>query len=371
MKKRICFVIPSLGVGGTERQLIYLLKELSKSYEIMVVCTRTEGAWAGDVRKLGRLKVLDLRSGWDPRLKPRLRSLFRRYNPAIVHSFMFGFDYAVNRAARAEAIPVVLSSRRQLATWKKARHIRHQKKGNALVDAIVANSRMVAEFAANQERESLDRYTVIPNGIDFDAFQTTTDPGQIRKRYQIPVDAKVVGIVANFAPVKDHALFVEMARLLSQRRNDIHFVMAGKGPLIHDIGTRLKRYGLQDVVTGLTTISELPDVYGMLDVCVLTSKSEGFPNVVMEALASGKPTVAANVGGIPELISDGVTGTLVGTRNPEDFANAVETYLDDSELARRTGERGQAFVREHLSLKSMIESYTELYEKLLRAKGVE
>ena len=371
MKKRICFVIPSLGIGGTERQLLYLLKGLAPHFEIMVVCTRSEGAWSADVQRIGRVKVLKLRGGWDPRLKSRLRKLFRKYNPTIVHSYMFGFDHAVNVAARAEGIPVVIASRRQLAGWKKPRHIRLQKKGNALVDAIVANSRVVAEFAAKQEGESLERYTVILNGIDVDCFQSNIDPTQIRRRYQIPDGKKIVGIVANFSPVKDHVLFVEMARLLLQRRDDVHFVLAGKGPLMRDIGRRMERYSMQDAVTGLTTISELQDVYRMLDVCVLTSKSEGFPNVVMESLASGTATVAANVGGIPELIEDGVTGTLVGSRNPEDFARAVEHYLDHPDDATAVGLRGQAFVREHLSLQAMVDAHLALYNDLLRAKRVD
>lgn len=371
MKKRICFVIPSLGVGGTERQLLYLIRGLAEHYEILVVCTRTEGAWGGDAHRIGRVKVLGLRGGWDPRLKPRLRELFRRYKPAIVHSYMFGFDHAVNVAARAEGVPVVISSRRQIATWKKPRHIRLQKKGNALVDAIVANSHAVAEFAAQQEGESVENYTVILNGIDVDCFQSTINLVQIRKRYHIPDGRKIVGIVANFSPVKDHALFVDMARTLLERRDDAHFVMAGKGPLMDEIGARIERYGMQSCVTGLATISELHDVYRMLDVCVLTSRAEGFPNVVMEALATGTPMVAARVGGVPELIEDGVTGTLIDSRDPEVFARAVERYLDDPDEAQRVARRGRALVQENLSLHAMIDAHRKLYEDLLHAKGVD
>ena len=120
-KPLVCFVIPSLGVGGTERQLLYLLKGLQDGYEIMVVCTRSGGVWAEDALQMGRVEVLGLRGGWDPRLKPRLRKLFKMYGPSVVHSFMFGFDYGVNAAAREAGIRAVISSRRQLATWKGPR----------------------------------------------------------------------------------------------------------------------------------------------------------------------------------------------------------------------------------------------------------
>lgn len=366
-KPRICFVIPSLGVGGTERQLVYLMKGLLERFEVMVICTVTDGAWAGDARRLGHVKVLGLRGGWDPRMQTRLRRMFKTYQPTVVHSFMFGFDYAVNRAARAAGVPVVVSSRRQRATWKKPRHIRLQRKANELVDAIVANARAVAEFAASQEGQTVERYTVIANGIDVEQFQTTLNPDSIKTRYKIPLDKRIVGIVANFSPVKDHALFVEMARELSSRREDLHFVMVGKGDGSETVGVKVREYGIDALITRFTTISELADVYRVMDVAVLTSQSEGFPNVVMEAMASGTPVVAANVGGVPELICDGQSGTLVDSRDPVSFADAVERYLDNEELAARVGDAACECIRASYSRNAMVTGYLELYDTLIRA----
>ena len=368
MKPRVCFVVPSLGIGGTERQLLYLLKGLQDNFEIMVICTRTDGAWVGDVRRMGRVKVLGLRGGWDLRMKSRLIKMFRTYRPDVVHSFMFGFDHAVNVAARYAGVSVIISSRRQRATWKKPRHIRLQKKANKLVDAIVANSRVVAVHAAKQEGRDIDDYHVIPNGIDVEKFRSRLDAKTIKQRYHIPVEKKVVGIVANFSPVKDHELFVETARELLSRDSDLHFVMAGKGPGVESIGALLQKYSMTDFVTGLTTISELQDVYRLMDVLVLTSKSEGFPNVVMEAMASHTPVVAANVGGVPELITDGETGTLIDNRDPKRFADAIERNLTDTEFVDAVTTVAFAFVRDNLSLEAMVSGYSELYDTLIRDK---
>lgn len=369
MKPRICFVIPSLGVGGTERQLLYLIEGLTDSFEILVICTREAGAWVDDLGDDVEMKVLGLGSAWDPRLKGRLRSAFADFQPNVAHSFMFGFDYAVNIAARSEHVPVVISSRRQLATWKKPRHIRLQKRANELVDTIVANSAAVAEYAAQQEGGVVDDYRVILNGIDVDGFQSSKDSAEMRSDYGIPEGKKIVGMVANFSPVKDHALFVEMAGLLAGKRSDVHFLLVGDGPLVGLIEEQLRESGLQEVVTRLSTTSKIQEFYTLMDVVVLTSKSEGFPNVVMEAMASGTPVVAANVGGIPELIEHGVTGTLIKSREPEEFADAVGCYLDDSEKALETARRGTAFVREELSLQRMIEQYRAIYGTLLTTQG--
>jgi glycosyltransferase involved in cell wall biosynthesis len=364
--KRICFVIPSLSVGGTERQLIHLMRGLVHDNEVTVICTRKDGALAADARRLGAyVRVLDTVSGWDPRLKTRIRRVFRNHRPDIVHTFLSGFDHPVNRAARETGVPVVISSRRELATWMKPRHVRLQRRGNRAVDCVVANSGAVAKFALQQERGEEGDYRVIPNGIDVDTFVSNADPRHVRLRYRIPFHTHVVGIVANFSPVKDHPLFLEVARELLRRRADCHFFMAGTGPLRQKILRRVRTLGLSEQFTCAAPLEEVQDLYRLMAVSVLCSKMEGFPNVVMEAMASGTPTVAPAVGGIPELIEDGATGRLVDARDPPAFADAIEWVLDHPEESRAMGERASEFVRAHLSLDRMVSAYRTLYAEFL------
>jgi D-inositol-3-phosphate glycosyltransferase len=108
-----------------------------------------------------------------------------------------------------------------------------------------------------------------------------------------------------------------------------------------------------------------------MDVAVLTSKNEGFPNVVMEAMASGTPVVAANVGGVPELIRSGETGILIDGRDPQAFADAIERCLDDPEASVAMADAALAHVREHLSVDSMVSNYRELYLRLLNEAATE
>lgn len=362
---QVCYVIPSLGIGGTESQLIQLMRNLTKDHEMMVVCTRGVGDLAGDARRLGAVRVLGLRGGWDPRLRGRIVQFLRNYRPDIVHTFMFGFDYQVNAAARKVGIPVVISSRRQLATWKKPRHLRLQRKANALVDCIVANSRAVAEFACEQEGGDPGLYRVIPNGIDVSGLASHRDLNQVRLQYQIPFHTQVIGIVANFSPVKDHDLFIEIASKLAQRRADIHFILVGNGPLRERTEHRIRELKLADRITTLSTVSEMPDLYRLMSVSLLCSKVEGFPNAVMESMAAGVPVVASAVGGIPELIDDGVSGKLVGSRDPEDYAQAVDWILANPEESRRMAAAAMEHVRTKLSVERMGDAYRRLYAELL------
>jgi len=289
--RRVCYVIPSLSVGGTERQLVELTKGLVRDHEVTVVCTHHDGTLAGEARRCGAyVRVLGCRGGWDVTLGQRLRKLLRAHKPDVLHTFLFGFDLLANRAARKAGVSVVVSSRRQLATWHKRRHVYFQRLGNGLVDAIVANSRAVADFAIEQERADRALFRVIPNGIDADDFVSGKDLRQIRLRYRIPFNRRVVGMVASFTPVKDHFLFVDTARELLRRRADLHFLMIGRGPLVNAVERHISRLRMpEDCFTRLSTVAELADLYAVMDCSVLCSKAEGFPNAVIESMAAGRP----------------------------------------------------------------------------------
>jgi glycosyltransferase involved in cell wall biosynthesis len=364
--KRLCLVIPSLEVGGSERQLLRLLTGLCDEYETTVLCTRKEGALAPQARHLGaRVHALGIRRGWDPRLRQRLRHEFWRHRPDIVHTFLFGFDLAANQAARQSGVPIVVSSRRELALWKRPRHIRRQRKANSLVDCIVANSQAVADYAIKQEGAAPGLFTVIPNGIDADAFLSMADPDRVCQHHDLPVDRDIVCSVANFSPVKDYPLFVNMAQELAGRREHVHFLAVGRGPLDRHIRERMARCSLDRFYTRLSLVDGIADVLKVASVVVLCSKMEGFPNAVMEAMAAGKPVVAAAVGGVTELIEDGVTGKLVHTRDPKDFAEAVHWVLDHPAESDAMGQHAAAWIRQHLPAEAMIDAHRELYANLL------
>ncbi len=364
--KRVCYVIPSMEPGGTERQLLHLLAGLTRDHELTVICTRSEGALAGEARRLGAyVYVIEGWGGWDFSLGWKLRRIYRGHRPDIVHTFLFGFDFVANQAARSTGVPVVVSSRRELADWQKPRHVRMQKKANELADCIVANSRAAAEFAAKQEGEDPSRYRVIYNGIDASAFQNTAVPELIRTRFSIPQEIPVIGMVANFSPVKDHTLFLEMAGELMRRRSDVHFLLVGTGPGLNEVIATIAERGWETHFTQASSIHEMADLYRVMSVCVLCSKSEGFPNAIMEAMAAEIPVVAAAVGGIPELVEDGVTGKLVHERSASAFADAVEWMLDHADERDKLTKSAAAYVRTELTVERMVDAHRALYVHLL------
>jgi len=368
-KPRVCYFIPTLNPGGTERQLLYLIEGLRDTHECTVVCTREAGAWSDRARDCGA-QVFELRTlgGWDFRIGWRARNLIEKHRWDIVHTFLSGFDLPVNRASRALGVPVVISSRRELAAWMKPRHLQKQRAANAYVDVVVANSHAVARYAAETEGLDPSRVRVIHNGIDVEAF--TRDSGT-PDDISIPAGRKIVGMVANFSPVKDHALFLGMAEALLKSRVDIHFLLVGSGLLQRQAVAAIHRCGMQEAFTIASTLDNVAGYLARMDVCVSTSQREGFPNAILEAMAMGRPVVAAGVGGIPELIEDGRSGLLVATREPAHFVAAVTRVLDDADLATRLGAAAHERVCGAFSTAAMVDAHRSLYAAFLdRARGV-
>jgi glycosyltransferase involved in cell wall biosynthesis len=231
-----------------------------------------------------------------------------------------------------------------------------------LVDCIVANSHAVGRFAEAQEGLDANRIRVIHNGIDAGRFMPREAYQHIRARLQIPAGRRVVGMVANFSPVKDHALFLSTAGILTHRRDNLHFLLVGDGPLRGEISRAI---GKSDRFTVTSTRDDVASLISIMDICVLTSRREGFPNVLLEAMALGRPVVAASVGGVPELVDDGVTGLLAHTRRPEEFADAIDRLLNDDAMAQSLGMRAADRVRKEFSTQRMVEAYRTLYAELL------
>jgi len=141
--------------------------------------------------------------------------------------------------------------------------------------------------------------------------------------------------------------------------------MIGVGPLARSVEHSLRTRGLSDCFTRVASIAEIADLYALMDVSVLCSKAEGFPNALIESMAAARPVVAAAVGGIPELIADGDTGLLIASREPVAFADAIEWVLDCPEESRAMAARGASFVRSELGVDRMVKCYRMLYGECL------
>jgi glycosyltransferase involved in cell wall biosynthesis len=245
--------------------------------------------------------------------------------------------------------------------------------GACVPDAIVANS----DYTAAQFSRCRSRVTRIYNGLVLDDYSPATDAerAEFKRRWSIPIERRLVGILGVLTPLKGHRVFLDAAKEILAARPEAHFVVVGD-EIYDTAGHRGYRKSLEDYaralgiaerVTFTGFLDHVERVLPCLDVLVQASvEPESFGRVVVEAQASGVPVVASRIGAIPEIIRDGSLGTLVRPGASDDIARAVRRYLESDELHRRTADAARVYAIDHFSVRSVIDELSQLYDRILK-----
>lgn len=220
-------------------------------------------------------------------------------------------------------------------------------------DAVVAVSHNAADAALNLEWVPADKVSVIWNGVDL-------GPEPVPRI----LSSRAI-CVARLNRVKDHETLLRALRLIADRRPGVELELVGDGPQAGRIAGLRDELGLARHLTLSGACSDVRARLDRADVFVMTSLSEGISLTVLEAMAAGLPTVVTAVGGSPEIVVDGVTGTLVPPRDPAAVARAVQAILDAPTRAAEMGRAGRQRVAEHFNIQRMVRDYEALYERLL------
>jgi glycosyltransferase involved in cell wall biosynthesis len=214
-----------------------------------------------------------------------------------------------------------------------------------------------------------DKIQVIPLGLKLNPF---LDSGACREAFRRELHLsgveRLVGIVGRIFPIKNHHLFLEAARLVAREDPAARFVIVGDGILRPELERQAQEMGIADRVMFTGWRRDLPGIYADLDVLAVTSNNEGTPVSAIEAMASGCPVVATNVGGLSDLICEGETGYLVPPGDARAVATALLRVLHQPETARRMGETARMAARQRFSAQRLITDVEQLYLGLLERK---
>jgi len=375
----IVFVIGTLDIGGTERQLVQLAARLDRCrFRPIVCCLSSGGLLRAPLEAAGvPVEVVGFR-GLTVFRHPlavcrqlaELARVMRRHRPAIVHSLLFWAYVLGTYAAKATRVPAVLSSRRGLGLFKEERwhYLFLERLANRMTDLIVANSEAVKRDVLRQEKLEPSRVRVIYNGVDSSLYEFPPDPA-LRASLGIPEQTRIVGVVANLIHYKGHRFFLQACSDVKRKIPEARFLLIGDGPLRGALQSLARDLGLEEEVLFLGIRQDIPQLLSLMDVAVLPSLEEGFPNAVLEAMAAGKPVVATEVGGVPELVVPGKTGLLVSPGDPQGLASAITALLQDAARAQELGRAGRDRVRAEFGLDRMVRETEELYEELLAGKS--
>jgi glycosyltransferase involved in cell wall biosynthesis len=296
----------------------------------------------------------------------RLARILRRLEPDLVHTHIaHRIDLQAVGILRRARLPFIWTIHgqyrpegRELARWRRA--IRLASEGPGAVTAVAEE---LAKDFQMRGLEHPDGVVVTRGGVDLSRFRRRHPPDLAwRARHGIPAQALLFGAAGRLVQEKAYEVFIRAASRVRKER-EVHFAIAGSGPLKDFLRGEIARAGLADRfhLVGLT--DDVPHFLGQLDVFVLSSRFEGFPIALLEALAAGLPAIATPVGGVPEML--GRDGGLIVTRESEDeLAAAFEKMLDPAARRAFAG-RGPALA-ERFSIERSAENFTRLYARLLR-----
>jgi L-malate glycosyltransferase len=355
MKHRILYLIDRLHTGGTEGQLIALIKGLDRErFEPHVGVFNLPGGCHFDTLDIPKLS-LDFRSFCRPSLLQsvqRLVSYIRRQRIQLVQTF-FQDPFLLAALSKPFHRALLIGSFRDMGFWRNRREILKMRLAYPAFHGFIANSRAVRdEFVAADSLDS-EKFAVIYNGIDLAA---------ISPRPVEPPSPPVVGIVANLnRPVKRVQDFVAVADLAHRQRPDVRFCVVGGGYLQPELEQQAKALGLGQAITFTGLVDEPLKYVANWTVGVITSETEGFCNGILEYMACGLPVVATSAGGNPELVKEGDNGFLVPVGMPEVLAQRILTLLDSANLAADMGRRNIATIRNCFSLQAMVDRYQQQY----------
>jgi len=292
-----------------------------------------------------------------------------RLKPAVVHAWQDSISITAGYAAKIAGVPRVIVAGRNVAPIHFSYHREHMRLAYtdlAGCDHVVLlnNSAAGARSYAKWLGVPKSRFLILRNGIDVNeiARPAAAATAELRGKLGIPPEAPIVGSIFRFYSEKRPLLWVEVAREIARHRSDVHFVVFGTGPLVEQCRRRAHRFGFANRLHFPGTIANSALGMSLFDVFVLTSQFEGTPNVVLEASLLGIPVIAADSGGTAETIEPDVSGFVVGSDQPAEFARHALRALTDKSFRHRVAEKAPAFILERFGLDRMIEETSQLYE---------
>ncbi|HEX6188763.1 MAG TPA: glycosyltransferase [Pyrinomonadaceae bacterium] len=373
----VLLLLDSFEMGGAERQMLVLARLLSKSgrYRVHFACLNRTGQLLEEAEQLGvhDIPEFPLTSFYNWNMIVQLRRFvrfLREQEIDVVHTDGFYTNVFGMLGARLAGVPARVGSRVETGGWhSRAKHF-IERSAFRVASVVNANSEAVKRVLA-RDGVPAEKIAVVYYGLDMG--RVTPPPGltrsEARQMFGLPIetDRKMVTIVANMRhPVKDYPMFLRAAQLVREAVPGTTFALAGEGELTDELRVLARDLGLKHDTLFLGRCDRIAELLFASDVCVLSSKAEGFSNSILEYMGAARPVVATDVGGAAEVIVERESGYLVASGDDEAMAARIIELLCDEEKARAMGERGREIIRTKFSCEAQLEATERLYDQLLR-----
>ena len=393
---RILRIITRLNIGGPSIQAIKLSRRLDSAGFHTTLVHGQLGPDEGDMQTLlsteglNTISMPTLRRKVDPlndiRTFWQLLRLLRNLRPALVHTHMakagaigrqaaivYNTLWARNHPAKLVHTYHGHVLEGYFSAPKTALFLAAEKLLARRTDTLIAVSAQVRQELLKEYRIGReDRFQIVPLGLDLAALEAIDNTARrdARKQLGIPEEAKVIVWVGRLTPIKQPEVFLDAAKLIKLRHPQAIFLVVGDGELRSEVESKARALKMTNDIRFLGWRGDLPTIYAASNLSLLTSRNEGTPVAIIEAMASGLPSVSPNVGGVRDVITDPSVGTIVEEGSPESLAATACALLDSPDLCREIGESARSSAVGRFGFARLVSDITALYHGLLNLPPV-
>jgi glycosyltransferase involved in cell wall biosynthesis len=384
---RILRAITRLNIGGPAIHAILLNNALDDGVEFSsTLVTGTTAPHEGDMLDLAAARHVrpiilpalgrEISAADDLVSLARMVQLMRRLRPDVVHTHMAKAGTVGRLAARMCGVPLIVHTyhghvfHSYFSPAKTRVFVMIERALGLMTDRIIVLGEGQRDEIASLGVAPLEKLEPIRLGLELGQFlDAERARGGLRRELGLEPKTPLIGIVARLVPIKAHEVFFEAAAHVLQVAPDARFVVVGDGERRVELEALVDRMGLRQAVTFLGWRRPMLGVYADLDVVALTSRNEGSPVALIEAMASARPVISTQVGGVPDVVVDGVTGLTVPSGDAQAMGQGILRMLRDRDLADRLAAAGRRHVYPRYDSSRLVSDVRNLYVRELAGRG--
>ena len=371
MKINIVHLVEKLQIGGLEKVLTTIVLNLNKEkYNVSVWCLRKGGFFANRLIENGiDVKILGISTSRNPIDIYKLYKLLKHHKIDLIHTHAYAAGTIGRISAFLAGVSVIISHNHSVYVhFNRYFHFVEWALSH-ITDRIICISNIVKKFANETQGISTKRLIVIHNGIDNVRPVPVEAAIELKEELGIPPEHTVIGTITHMQEHKGVLYLVQSASSLLRSRKDLVFLLVGNGKQEGELKKLCINLKVEKSVVFTGERSDIPEILSIIDVFVLPSIREGLGLSILEAMACGKPVIATDVGGIPEVVKDGVSGILVPPKDPEALKDAILELLDDKGKQETMGCNGKRICDESFNSSTMVNKIEHLYDSLIKGSN--
>jgi len=347
------YITPSR-LGGAEEYFLRLIKSLRAAGHRVIVVTKRDTPLRFEIEKCDvELHAWHTRGKGDIATLGRLCRLIRRNRVDVINTHLTTASWLGNMAGRLTGVPVVAHV-----------HAADSKTFFQFAHYLVAIAKGVEQHLLAQGVPQ-EKIHLLYYGIDLERYAHALPVREAKVRLGLPEEARTVGVVGHLSPRKGHRFLIEALHRIEAETGPVHAVFAGEGDLEETLREQAAALGMSERVHFLGFRRDVIEVVSAFDVFVLPSLKEGLSIAVMEAMSLGRPVIATNIAGMPEVVRDGETGLLVPPEDVDALAVALVKLLNDPAFAARVAHNGRRFLEEKFDQRDCLAEVERFFHRVV------